>query len=190
MPRGSRAQGAGARAAKCPGGARAGRATGDRGGVLLRIDACRSRGAVESASRHRQDAHPFRTAQASAGAERGGELSMSSTLNGKHCDQAELVSAYALHALPSSDVGAVEAHLSSCPQCRRELDMLRPLIDSFVSWPTDLLRPAASLQERLARRIAAETGGGTGIPPPPAWSRTARGGSARPVFCDPRAGGT
>ncbi|HKC53453.1 MAG TPA: cupin domain-containing protein [Burkholderiales bacterium] len=95
---------------------------------------------------------------------------MSSTLNGKHCDQAELVSAYALHALPSSDVGAVEAHLSSCPQCRRELDMLRPLIDSFVSWPTDLLRPAASLQERLARRIAAETGGEPVLPAARSWS--------------------
>src|SRR5258706_13499133 len=100
---------------------------------------------------------------------------MSSTLNGKHCDQAELVSAYALHALPSSDAAAVEAHLSSCPQCRRELDMLRPLIDSFVSWPTDLLRPAASLQERLARRIAAETGGGPGLPAAPPWFRPAWG---------------
>src|SRR5258706_5422896 len=110
---------------------------------------------------------------------------MSSTLNGKHCDQAELVSAYALHALPSSDVAAVEAHLSSCPQCRRELDMLRPLIDSFVSWPTDLLRPAASLQERLARRIAAETGGGTGIAAPPAMGRTRMGGSGARDFLQP-----
>src|SRR5260221_3892451 len=183
MPRGSRAQGAGARAAKCPGGARAGRATGDRGGVLLRIDACRSRGPVESASRHRQDAHPFRTAQASAGVERGGELAMSSTLNGKHCDQAELVSAYALHALPSSDVAAVESHLSSCPQCRRELDMLQPIVDSFVSWPTDVLRPAASLQERLARRIAAETGGGTGLAGPRARCPTRMGERARREFC-------
>jgi anti-sigma factor ChrR (cupin superfamily) len=95
---------------------------------------------------------------------------MSSTLNGKHCGQAELVSAYALQALPSSDVAAVEAHLSSCPQCRRELDMLRPIIDSFVSWPTDVLRPAASLQERLARRIAAETGGEPVLPAARSWS--------------------
>jgi anti-sigma factor ChrR (cupin superfamily) len=95
---------------------------------------------------------------------------MSSTLNGEHCDQADLVSAYALQALPSSDVAAVEAHLSSCPQCRRELDMLRPLIDSFVSWPTDVLRPAASLQERLARRIAAETGGEPVLPAVGSWS--------------------
>ncbi|HEX9432738.1 MAG TPA: cupin domain-containing protein [Burkholderiales bacterium] len=91
-------------------------------------------------------------------------------MNGKHCDQAELVSAYALHALPSSDVAAVESHLSSCPQCRRELDMLQPIVDSFVSWPTDVLRPAASLQERLARRIAAETGGEPVLPAARSWS--------------------
>ena len=35
-----------------------------------------------------------------------------------------------------------------------ELETLRPIVDSFVSWPTDVLRPAASLQGRLARRIA------------------------------------
>jgi len=48
--------------------------------------------------------------------------------------------------------------------------MLRPLIDSFVSWPTDVLRPAASLQERLARRIAAETGGDSVLPAARSWS--------------------
>jgi anti-sigma factor ChrR (cupin superfamily) len=95
---------------------------------------------------------------------------MSSALSGNHCDQATLVSAYALHALPASDVAAVEAHLSSCPQCRRELETLRPIIDSFVSWPTDVLRPAASLQERLARRIAAETGGEPVLPAARQWS--------------------
>ena len=30
------------------------------------------------------------------------------------------------------------------------------MADSFVSWPTDVLRPAASLQERLAHRIDGE----------------------------------
>jgi anti-sigma factor ChrR (cupin superfamily) len=95
---------------------------------------------------------------------------MSSALNANHCDQAALVCAYAMHALPASDAAAVEAHLSSCPQCRRELEMLHPIIDSFVSWPTDVLRPAASLQERLARRIAAETGGEPVLPDRRQWS--------------------
>jgi len=47
---------------------------------------------------------------------------------------------------------------------------LRPIIDSFVSWPTDVLRPAASLQGRLARRIAAETGGEPVLPARRQWS--------------------
>ena len=53
---------------------------------------------------------------------------------------------------------AVEAHIASCSHCRQELETLRPVADSFVFWPTNVLRPSASLQERLARRIAAETG--------------------------------
>jgi anti-sigma factor ChrR (cupin superfamily) len=95
---------------------------------------------------------------------------MSSAANTNRCDQAELVCAYALHALPASDVAAVEAHLASCAQCRRELETLRPIIDSFVSWPTDVLRPGAPLQERLARRIAAETGAKPVLPPARQWS--------------------
>jgi anti-sigma factor ChrR (cupin superfamily) len=47
---------------------------------------------------------------------------------------------------------------------------LRPIIDSFVSWPTDVLRPGAPLQERLARRIAAETGAKPVLPPARQWS--------------------
>ena len=95
---------------------------------------------------------------------------MSSALDTNRCEQAELVCAYAMHTLLSSDVRAVEAHLSSCSQCRRELETLRPIIDSFVSWPTDVLRPAASLQRRLARRISEETGGEPVLPTPRQWS--------------------
>jgi anti-sigma factor ChrR (cupin superfamily) len=86
------------------------------------------------------------------------------------CEQSELVCAYAMQALPSQDVPRIEAHLSSCSQCRRELESLRPVIDSFDSWPTDVLRPAASLQGRLARRIAAQTGGEPVLPAKRQWS--------------------
>jgi anti-sigma factor ChrR (cupin superfamily) len=95
---------------------------------------------------------------------------MSSGLDRNHCDQAEQVCAYAMQALPSNEVPAVESHLSSCAQCRRELEAMRPIIESFVSWPTDVLRPAASLQARLAHRIAAETGGELMLPPARQWS--------------------
>jgi anti-sigma factor ChrR (cupin superfamily) len=95
---------------------------------------------------------------------------MSSALDRSHGSQAELVCAYAIQALPSRDVAAVEAHISSCPQCRRELKALRPIVGSFASWPMDVLRPATSLQERLARRIAAETGGEPVLPATRQWS--------------------
>ncbi len=81
-----------------------------------------------------------------------------STKSGKRCDQAEEVSLYALEALPPTEAAAVEAHLGACPECRREIETLRRVVDSFVAWPTDVLRPAEALWGRLARRIAAETG--------------------------------
>jgi anti-sigma factor ChrR (cupin superfamily) len=83
---------------------------------------------------------------------------MSSGTSGHDRDYAETVFLYALQALPSSEIPSVEAHLSACAGCRQEVETLRPIIGAFVSWPTDILRPPASLWERLARRIAAETG--------------------------------
>jgi anti-sigma factor RsiW len=107
---------------------------------------------------------------------------MTSALHGNHCEQAELVCAYAVQALPSSDVSALEAHIASCPQCQRELESLRPAVASFSSWPTDVLRPSASLQQRLARRISEETGKAVALPPrqwsEPDWEEVAPG-----IFC-------
>jgi len=71
---------------------------------------------------------------------------------------AERVSLHALHALPADEVPAVEAHVAACAECRAHLEALRPVVDAFVAWPTDVLRPPASLWDRLARRIAAEAG--------------------------------
>ena len=73
-------------------------------------------------------------------------------------DYRELVFLYALRALPSSEFPVVEAHISACVDCQREVETLRPLIATFVSWPIDVLRPTASLWERVAQRIGAETG--------------------------------
>lgn len=108
---------------------------------------------------------------------------MSPALDRNHCDQAELVCAYAMQALPSSDVPAVESHISSCSHCRRELETLRPIIDSFVSWPTDVLRPATSLQGRLARRISAQTGGEPVLPATRQWSEPEWEEVAPGIFC-------
>ncbi len=86
------------------------------------------------------------------------------------CEHAERVCAYALQALPSSEVRAIEAHLSSCAHCRGELESLRPVVDAFAWWPTDVLRPAASLQERLAHRIAQDSGEPVVLPGKHLWS--------------------
>ena len=95
------------------------------------------------------------------------------------CAQSELTSAYALQILPASEIAAAEAHIASCPDCRRELESLWPVIDRFVSWPVDVLRPPRPLQDRLALRIA-ETGAEP-VPPParqwrePDWEPVAPG---------------
>ena len=86
------------------------------------------------------------------------------------CEHSDTTCAYALEALPADEVVAAEAHIASCPDCQHELESLRPVVDRFVSWPTDVLRPAASLQERLALRIAGETGTKPVPPPARGWS--------------------
>ncbi|WP_128931719.1 cupin domain-containing protein [Bradyrhizobium zhanjiangense] len=96
------------------------------------------------------------------------------------CPQSEMTCAYALQALPASEIAATEAHIASCLDCQRELKALRPVVDRFASWPTDLLRPSASLQARLALRIAKETDRHPVPPPPrqwlePEWEQVAAG---------------
>jgi anti-sigma factor ChrR (cupin superfamily) len=81
-----------------------------------------------------------------------------STLKDGRCDQSEVTCAYAAQALAPAEAAAAEAHIAACPDCRRELESLRAVVEKFVSWPTDVLRPAAALRARLALRIADETG--------------------------------
>jgi anti-sigma factor ChrR (cupin superfamily) len=97
-----------------------------------------------------------------------------------HCERLGLACAYALQALPVSELPAIEAHIASCPDCQRELESLRPVVNRFVSWPTDVLRPTTALQERLALRIAEEAGKQPVLPPArrwsePEWEQVARG---------------
>src|SRR6478735_1900463 len=86
------------------------------------------------------------------------------------CARAELAYGYALQVLPAGKLAEAEAHIAACPDCRRELENLRPVVDRFVAWPTDVLRPTTSLQARLARRIAEEDGKEPVLPPAPRWS--------------------
>ena len=92
------------------------------------------------------------------------------TLKDHPCKQSEVTCAYALQVLTSSELAAAEAHIASCAACQRDLQSLRPVVDRFVAWPTDVLRPTTSLQARLARRIAEETGKEAVLPPLQQWS--------------------
>ena len=85
------------------------------------------------------------------------------------CDRTELVAAYILGTLAPSEAAAFEAHVDECHACTQELEWLSPLADSLHAWPTDLLRPSASLQGRLARRIAAEAGASPALPAGREW---------------------
>jgi anti-sigma factor ChrR (cupin superfamily) len=78
---------------------------------------------------------------------------------------------YALHALSSSEMPAVQSQISRCANCQQELEALRPIIGALVAWPTDVLRPSANLWGRLAQQIAAETGVGANVLPSPPASR-------------------
>jgi len=105
---------------------------------------------------------------------------MNSEPGGHDRDFLESLFLYALQVLPPSEISVVEAHLSACAECQQELETLRPIIGTFVSWPTDVLRPSASLWERLARRIGAETGQEPTVPAPeraaePDWEEAAPG---------------
>jgi anti-sigma factor ChrR (cupin superfamily) len=93
-----------------------------------------------------------------------------STFDRDRCEHSEVTCAYAAQALAASEVAGAEAHIAACPDCRRELESLRPVVDSFASWPTDVLRPTTSLQARLALRIAEETGKEPVPPPARGWS--------------------
>jgi quercetin dioxygenase-like cupin family protein len=86
------------------------------------------------------------------------------------CQHAELVSAYSLQALGPGESAAMDMHLATCAQCRRELQALRPVVDSFAAWPTDVLRPSRELQTRLARMLAAETGQPAYVPAARQWT--------------------
>jgi anti-sigma factor ChrR (cupin superfamily) len=85
------------------------------------------------------------------------------------CEQAELVPLYVLGALPSNETRLLEEHLTSCPECRRELESLHPVVDSLVSWPVDILRPLDSIWTRLQERVGEEASEDAVLTEVPAW---------------------
>jgi len=108
---------------------------------------------------------------------------MSSTLGGNSCSQSAQVSAYVMRALAPDEAAAVEAHIVSCSECRQELEALRAVTDSFAFWPAEVLPPPASLRERLAHRIAADTGENPVLPPARHWDEPPWEEVAPGIFC-------
>ena len=101
----------------------------------------------------------------------------------------ERVVMYALRTLPEEEVRAFEAHLATCADCRRELALLRPVIGAFAAWPADLLHPPTSLWDRLAQRVAAESGeepllSPQAQPEEPEWAEVASGISCKLLATD------
>jgi anti-sigma factor ChrR (cupin superfamily) len=86
------------------------------------------------------------------------------------CEHSETTCAFALQVLPAGDIAAAEAHIAACADCRAELEDFRPIVAGLAARPSDVLRPPASLQERLALRIAEETGKSPPPLPMPRWS--------------------
>jgi anti-sigma factor ChrR (cupin superfamily) len=107
---------------------------------------------------------------------------MSST-DGNRCAQSENTCAYAAQALLASEAAAAEAHIASCPDCQQELESLRTVVDRFVSWPVDVLRPPASLQSRLSQRIVQDTGKAAVPAPERSWSEPAWEAVAPGIEC-------
>src|SRR5262249_45229099 len=100
--------------------------------------------------------HPCRPRETPPPARRHREGTMSSRTDNHDRDHLETACLYALRALPATEASAVEAHLSTCAQCRQEVETTRSVVESFVSWPTDVLRPSGSVWDRVANRIAGE----------------------------------
>jgi quercetin dioxygenase-like cupin family protein len=114
---------------------------------------------------------------------------MSSPSEKRACGHWDLVCLHALRTLPASEVPAVESHIADCTYCRQELELLRPIVDFFVCWPTDVLRPSVSLWDRLAERITEETGSEPPSAGPleraePDWEEVAPGVSCKLLATD------
>jgi len=103
--------------------------------------------------------------------------SNSSAHGQEHLDRLFL---FALQALSPPEMASVEAQILSCDDCKQEFETLRPIVRSFIGWPTDVLRPSESLWDQLAKRIGNESATPPFVPPlkapdKPEWEQAAPG---------------
>lgn len=94
---------------------------------------------------------------------------MSADSEQRGCERTELIPLYVLRALPSGETHLLEAHLTSCAECQRELESLRPAVDALMSAPAEILRPSDSMWGRLKERIGATATEESAVPELSAW---------------------
>jgi hypothetical protein len=108
---------------------------------------------------------------------------MSASSEEPRCAHLDAVSLWALRVLPPTEAADMEAHFADCSACRAELEALRGVVDTIVSWPTDVLRSPRSLWGRLADRIAKDTGSAPLRPTTRTWTEPAWEEVAPGIFC-------
>jgi anti-sigma factor RsiW len=94
---------------------------------------------------------------------------MSADSEQRRCERTELMPLYVLHALTPGETHLLEAHLTSCDECQRELESLRPAVEALRSAPAEILRPPDSVWGRLQERIGAAAPEEAGAPGLLAW---------------------
>jgi anti-sigma factor ChrR (cupin superfamily) len=114
---------------------------------------------------------------------------MSPSSDNGRCSRVDEISLYALGTLSAVEARDVKAHIASCEECREELAALHLVVDSFVAWPTAVLRPSALSWDHLLTRIAAESDGKASPSPlakwvEPEWEEVAPGISCKMLSSD------
>jgi hypothetical protein len=105
---------------------------------------------------------------------------------GDHMTFKDEVGAYLLGALSDSERASFEGHLVDCPECRHEVERLRPAAD-LLPRSVDQVEPPASLKRSLmevVEREAKERDGAPSVPRTPVGERLRGwlGGSLRPAL--------
>lgn len=72
-----------------------------------------------------------------------------------HEDYKEMLALQALDALEGTDVRELDEHLSTCTECRAELDELRDA-SSLMAYAANQLEPSAELRSRIIDSVVAE----------------------------------
>ena len=113
-------------------------------------------------------------------------------MDGNHTTYREEIGAYLLGALTDDEREGFEQHLEDCPECRAEIEELRPAADALprsveqVEPPASLKTSLMEIVEREAREAAAGEGEQTRAAPParsrPPLRERLRLPSLRPAF--------